>query len=82
MSTAIAEGCGELCVLDDTGDTKLIWDRSKQDEVDAAKAMFTTLKKKGYFAYSVVDNGENGEVVTEFDPTAERIIMAPQLQGG
>lgn len=81
MSIATAER-GELCILDETGDTKLIWDRSKQDEIDAAKLMFSTLKKKGSVAYCVVGKGDKGEVVAEFDPTVERIIMAPPLQGG
>ena len=31
---------GELSIMDDTGDTKLIWSANNQDEVDAAKEMF------------------------------------------
>lgn len=81
MTTAVAQH-GELVILDDTGDSRLIWDQDKQDEVDAAKLMYTTLKKKGYIAYSVNRKGDKGEVIQEFDPTAEKIIMSPSLQGG
>ena len=81
MTTAVAQQ-GELVILDDTGDTRLIWDADKQDEVDEAKKTFSNLKKKGYVAYAVDRKGEKGRVIDEFDPTAEKIILAPQLQGG
>lgn len=72
----------ELAVMDHTGDTKLIWDEDNEVEVDAARQMFDTLKKKGYIAYSVDKKGEKGEVIKKFDPTAEKIIMAPPTVGG
>lgn len=72
----------ELRVMDRTGDTKLIWDAGNQDEVDAAKATFERLKGKRYLAYAVKKNGEKGTVIQEFDPDAEKIIMAPQMVGG
>jgi hypothetical protein len=71
-----------LHVLDQTGDTRTIWNTENQAEVDAAKETFKRLKKKGYLAYTVDESGERGEVITEFDPEAGRIIMAPQLVGG
>lgn len=71
-----------LHVLDSTGDTRTIWNPENQDEVDAAKATFTRLKGKGYLAYTVDESGQRGEVIREFDPSAGRIIMAPQLVGG
>lgn len=73
---------GTLCVLDRTGDTKVIWDSKNADEVAAAKAAFDTLKKKGFLAYTVSKDGSKGEVIREFDETAERIIMSPPMQGG
>lgn len=81
MQTLVAHK-GELQILDETGDTKLIWDAENQDEIDAAKTTFAALKKKGYLAYSVDRKGEKGRVIDEFDPRAEKIILAPQLQGG
>jgi len=73
---------GELTVLDHTGDTKLVWDSAQDDEIEAARKMFNDLKKKGYAAFSVTKKGDKGELLKAFDPDAERIIMAPALQGG
>lgn len=66
-----------------TGDVKLIWDKNKSDEVEAAKALFDKMiKKPGYKAYAVAKEGEKGSIIAKFDPDAEKIIMAPPLQGG
>jgi hypothetical protein len=73
---------GELSVLDRTGDTKIIWDSAQDAEVDAARAAFDDLKKRGYAAFSVTKKGDKGELMKKFDPDAEKIIMAPALQGG
>jgi hypothetical protein len=72
----------EMAVMDETGDTKLIWDEDNEDEVSAARTMFNSLKKKGYAGYSVDKKGDKGTLLTEFDPSAEKIIMAPQMKGG
>lgn len=71
-----------LHVMDHTGDSKLLWSPDNPDEVQAAKDLFDSLKAKGYLAYTVEEDGERGEVIREFDKTAGRIIMAPQLVGG
>tara|TARA_R110000824_G_scaffold40789_4_gene121927 strand:- start:946 stop:1245 length:300 start_codon:yes stop_codon:yes gene_type:complete len=81
--TAIPEGkTGILCCLDQTGDTKIVWDYKNDVEVAAAKAQFDALKKAGYIAYSVNKDGTNGEVIREFDPKAEKIILSPPMVGG
>jgi hypothetical protein len=72
----------ELAVMDRTGDTKLIYDPGNADEVDAARTTFRNLKKKGFIAYKVSGNGDKGEILTEFDATAGKIIMAPPMVGG
>lgn len=73
----------ELAIMDHTGDTKLLWDSDNKDEVDNARESFNRLRKKGYLAYAVKGkNGDKGEQLKEFDPDAERIIMAPPLGGG
>lgn len=64
------------------GDTKLIWDAEVGEEVDNARETFNRLKKKGYAAYSVKKGGEKGELLTEFDAKAEKIIMTPRMVGG
>jgi len=81
MTTATAVK-HEMAVMDGTGDTKLIWEEENRDEVEAAREMFDSLKKKGYLAYAVNKKGDKGDVLDRFDPSAEKIIMSPQLKGG
>ena len=71
-----------LIVLDHTGDTRLMWDKKAKPEVKAAQELFDKMKAKGYLAYTVNKDGSPGEVINEFDPKAEKIIMSPQLVGG
>lgn len=73
---------GVLAVLDRTGDTKIIWDRSNADEVAAAKKTFDDLIAKRFVAYSVDDKGNKGAQIRTFDATAGKIILAPALVGG
>lgn len=80
MDTVAAER--ELIVLDHTGDTKIIWDPDKADEVETARETFNKLKKKGYMAYAVDRKGDKGTVLREFDPNAEKLILAPATVGG
>lgn len=72
-----------MAALDKSGDTKIIWDRTKPAEVEAARASFDALKKKGYAAYAVKgEEGKKGAVLHSFDPDVERVILAPQMIGG
>jgi hypothetical protein len=74
---------GELAVMDHTGDMKIIWSSDNEDEVAQARKTFDDMRAKGYAAYRVEGKkGEKGEVIREFDPAAEKIIMAPAMVGG
>lgn len=73
---------GELRQMDKSGDTKLMWSAENADEVASAKRTFDELKKKNFLAYSVKKRGGMGEQIREFDPSAEKIIMAPPMAGG
>ena len=73
---------GELRELSPSGDTKVIWDSNQKAEVKIAKNAFNKLRAKGYFAYKVKSDGDKGVVIDEFDPEAERIIMALPMRGG
>lgn len=64
------------------GDTKIIWDGDNRDEVANAQDTFSRLIKRGFKAFSVKANGEQGHEVKEFDATAEKLIMIPQMAGG
>jgi hypothetical protein len=55
----------------------VIWDSSKQVEIDAAKKQFEELMKKKYKAFSVKTGGEKGEEIKEFNPYMEKVILAP-----
>ena len=72
----------ELAVMDHTGDTKYMWDKNSPDEIAVAEKTFNKLKKKGYLAYTVKRNGNKGDIIHEFDPKMEKIIMIPPVVGG
>lgn len=72
-----------LNVLDRTGETRLTWDAENENEVNAVRELFENLKGKGFSAYSVKGKkGEKGELIKEFDPELELIIMSPRMVGG
>jgi len=73
---------GELRVMGQAGDTKIIWDAGQEDEVATARRTFNELRAKRYNAYAVKKNGDQGELINEFDPEAEKIILAPPMAGG
>ena len=79
----VPEGRHAMAVMGEPGDTKHIWDKRKEDEVEAARTLYKTLTKKGYRAFHVTGkDGEKGEQMTEFDKDADRMIFVPQMQGG
>ncbi len=72
---------GELLTLDEHGHSTLEWTSELEESVIKAKAAFDDFKAKGFSAYKM-DGPKTGEMIKEFDPGAETIIMAPQLVGG
>ena len=75
---------GEICIMSSKGDTKVIWDPSNEDEVEAARAQFDMLvKEKGFFAYEVgKDHERKGTHITKFPEKAGKIIMVAPVAGG
>jgi hypothetical protein len=73
---------GELRILDETGDTKLIWDKQKPDEIEVAEEMFEKLKAKGYKGFRVDEKGEKSGEMKKFETKAEKVIMIPPMQAG
>jgi hypothetical protein len=69
-------------IVVESGDTKLIWNIENDTEVGVAEAAFKKLTKKGFTAFSVKKNGDPGSKITEFDPSLEKMILIPQMQGG
>jgi hypothetical protein len=83
MSTSVDEK-NTLHIMSKEGDTRIMWDPRIPAEVTAAKAAFDAAKQGGMLAYTVDPNtgDKTGTVIREFDETAGKIIMAPQLVGG
>lgn len=76
-------GKGELAIMGQDGDTKIVWSVDQTAEVNNARETFQRLRKDGYLIYRVVgDKGDKGEQMTEFDPNAGRMIAAPAMRGG
>lgn len=73
---------GELCIMDMSGDTRIIWDSDNPVEVEHARSTFDSFKKKNYLAYKTDKKGEKGEIMRSFDPLAEKMILVPQIAGG
>lgn len=73
---------GELATMDGSGDTKVFWTAGVAAEVENARRTFNTLREKGYAAYKLIGDGTKGEQLLAFDPAAEKIILAPAMQGG
>lgn len=72
-----------MALLDETGDTKIMWSKDNAEEVEMARDQFNAQKKKGYAAFHVTGkDGAKGTQMHEFDPNAERIIFVKQMQGG
>lgn len=79
----VPEGMHVMVTLDQTGDTRLIWDPNVPHEVENARRTFDLLvNEKRMAAYAVTRKGEKGTVVNRFDPEAEKLIFAPRLVGG
>jgi hypothetical protein len=74
---------GSMAVMGRSGDTKVIWSADNEDEVANARRTFDDLvTKRGFAAFAVGARGNKTDRVREFDPTAEKIIIVPPMQGG
>lgn len=74
---------GTICILDRTGDTKIMWSADRTIEVDVARETFRRLRAGGYLIYKAEGkDGGKGEQVNEFNPAHERLIAVPAPVGG
>lgn len=69
-------------VMDHTGDTRHEFDVADAKAVQAAEERFKALTGKGFRAAALGADGQPGELLKTFDPTVERTLFIPQLQGG
>jgi hypothetical protein len=64
------------------GDDEFEWEPAVDDErLRRAKEEFQIARKRQFFAYSRLENGDTN-VIQEFDPKAREILMATPLVGG
>lgn len=57
------------------------WDPADPAEVAAARAAFEDAAP-GALTYATRSDGGQAEVIRAFDPDAQSIVVAPQIQGG
>lgn len=76
-------------IMDRTGHTTVTWKPDDAGSVKDAAKKFKEMIKEGYTAFAmdvVSTNGvtveQKGKRITEFDPTAGKIMLIPQLVGG
>jgi len=75
-------GLHVLVILDHTGHTEVTYDPTDPVAVQEVRDQFDAIMEaQRPLVYTMV-NGEQGSVITEFDPSAEEIYMSPQLVGG
>lgn len=70
----------ELCRR---GDVPIMWNKDNPEEVALAREAFRNAKRAGFTIYrSEGKDGHRGQVVTEFDPKDQRLIMVRPHAGG
>lgn len=82
LQAALTSGRAVLQVMDETGDSKKIWNPDVPEEVEDAKESFKRLKKAGYAFFHVDVKGNQGEQMNEFAPKSGRYIAVKALAGG
>jgi hypothetical protein len=68
--------------MDRHGDTRHEFDATSDVALARAEDRFRELTSKGFRAVALGKNGAANSLMREFDPTVERTLFIPQLQGG
>lgn len=82
MDKAPASLVGEMSIMDTSGHKQLKWKMDSLDEIAVAKQTFDALVKDGYSAFGSKTKTETKQIVKEFDPTMEDVVMVPRTVGG
>ena len=69
-------------VMNPSGHTKVEWNPSNPTEVQVARDTFERMTDEGYSAFKLDSRDNQGQRIDEFDPSARRMILVPQLKGG
>lgn len=79
------DGQSVMSVINLGGDMKVRWSADNAHEVASARRTFDELKGQGFTAHVVTGPKgarTTGEVMREFDPAAERVVMVPTMVPG
>lgn len=72
--------------LDRSGHVRVSWNEDDPGEVRTARETFDRMTGQGYTAFRIrrTEAGmeKQGATLTAFDPSAEEILLTPQLVGG
>lgn len=83
MTTATAiKYDGTLRILCPEGDRRIVWRKESLSEINEAKKVFRDAIASGHLAYKAEPGGQKGKKISEFDPTAEEIVLMPLVIGG
>lgn len=72
---------GRLILLNQQGDSETRWNVKDPASVSTASTRFATLAGKGTAAFALCGAGPATQI-DHFDPTADEIIIVPQMKGG
>ncbi len=59
----------------------ITWYLNDPDSIKAVQEQFDSIIAEGYMAFRV-DSPETGELIRDFDPTAQEIIISAPMVGG
>lgn len=82
MTEAATEDKHELFVMDRSGHRSTFrWGQSEA-EISVAREAFNSYLSRGFTMYRLTQDGEQGRIIREFDPTAPGILAVPRMVGG
>jgi hypothetical protein len=71
-----------LRILDHTGHTEVAFNPADPVEVAAVREQFNAIMASQRGLAYTMENGEEGAVIHEFDPSARETYVTPQIVGG
>jgi len=76
------DGDFEMAIMGAEGDTKIVWSKDNDSEVENARETYYRLRAKNFLPFKVNKSGDKGEQLSDFDPNVECCIFIPQMKGG
>lgn len=77
-----AEDMMLLRILDDSGDSRIVWNRRNEQEIREARQKFEEHIRKGYRAYVTRSDGSKGRRIEDFDSLLEEIVLTQEKSLG